>query len=374
MTSPGDARLLDTFLTAVRIDSPSGEEGAFARWCVERLRALGCEVRLDESASTTGSDTGNVIAELPATAEGKTIVLSAHLDTVEPGRGIEPIVEGGVVRSAGDTVLGSDDKAGVAAILEALACMQESPRPHARVRVLLTTSEEVGLQGSRALAVPDCEGDLCLVLDAAGAVGGIVTAAPTHYVFSAVFEGMAAHAGVQPEKGRSAVLMAARAIATMLLGRLDDETTSNVGEIRGGGATNIVPSRCTLSGECRSIDAARVEEVRESMDAAMRTAAQEAGGGVEVRWTREYEGYRFADDDPAILIVASAMRSVGFEPRLFVTGGGSDANAFASKGLSAIALSCGMTDVHGTGESIAVQDMVSLVAVILATIDQAVAS
>jgi tripeptide aminopeptidase len=374
VTSPETTRVLDTFLDAVRIDSPSGEERTFALWCAERLSALGCEVRFDDTASITGSDSGNLIAELAGTAEGRTVVLSAHLDTVEPGRGIEPIVEDGVVRSSGATILGSDDKAGVAAIIEALTRLAESPRPHAKVRVILTTSEEVGLQGARAISADDCEGDLCLVLDAAGEVGGIVVGAPTHYTFDATFHGKASHAGVQPEIGRSAVLMAAKAITMMPLGRLDEETTSNVGKISGGGATNVVPALCTLSGECRSIDGARADEVRDAIDAALKDAAAEVGGSVEVVWTKEYDGYRFADDDPGLAIVESAMRAAGFEPRLLVTGGGSDANALASKGLPAIALSCGMTDVHGTGETIAVRDMVSMVTVILATLEQAVAS
>lgn len=368
------SRLLDTFLEAVRIDSPSGEEAAFARWCADRLTALGCDVRIDATAPVTGSDTGNLIAELGPTADGATIVLSAHMDTVEPGRGIEPVLADGVVRSSGDTVLGSDDKAGVAAILETLEALRESGRPHARVRVLLTTGEEVGLRGAGALDPVDCSGDVCLVLDAAGAVGGIVTGAPSHHTFNATFRGVAAHAGVQPEKGRSAIVMAARAIALMPLGRLDEHTTSNVGEIRGGGATNVVPAECFLTGECRSLDAARVEEVRLAMDDALKTAARDGGGSVDVVWTKEYDGYRFADDDPLLAIVVEGVRAAGYEPCLFVTGGGSDANKLLSKGLPAIALSCGMTDVHGTSESIAVSDIEGLVRVLLATLDRAVSS
>jgi len=373
--SPGDrSRLLDTFLEAVRIDSPSGEEAVFARWCVDRLTALGCEVRVDDTAGVTGSDSGNVIAELAPTVEGSTVVFSAHLDTVEPGRGIVPVVEDGAVRSAGDTVLGSDDKAGVAAILETLEVLRESGRPHGPLRVLLTTGEEVGLHGASALDAADCTGDVCLVLDAAGAVGGVVTGAPTHHTFTAVFHGVAAHAGVQPEKGRSAIIMAARAIAAMPLGRLDGETTSNVGGIRGGGATNVIPATCELIGECRSIDARRVEDVRLRMDAVLKAAASEGGGSVDVVWTKEYDGYRFADDDPALAIVVGGVRAAGFEPRLFVTGGGSDANQLLSKGLPAIAVSCGMTDVHGIGERIAVADIEGLVRVLLATLDRAVTS
>jgi len=365
-------RLLDTFLEAVRIDSPSGEEAAFGRWCAARLTALGCEVRFDDTAKQTGSDTGNLIADLAGTAEGLTVVLSAHLDTVEPGRGIVPIVEDGIVRSSGETVLGSDDKAGVAAIFESLAVLRDSGRPHARVRVLLSTSEEVGLRGASALDPADCEGDVCLVLDAAGDVGGIITGAPTHYTFSATFRGIASHAGVEPEKGCSAIVMAARAVAAMQLGRLDDVTTANVGEIHGGGATNVVAAECSLAGECRSLDRARVEQVRDAMDTAMRAAASEGGGSVTVEWVRQYDGYLFDDDDQAVEIVAAAIRAAGFEPRTFTTGGGSDANMLASKGLPAVALSCGMTDVHGTAETIAVSDMEGMVRVLLVTIERAV--
>jgi tripeptide aminopeptidase len=374
MDGAAGSRLLDTFVEAVRIDSPSGEEAAFARWCVDRLNAVGCVVRVDDTAMVTGSDSGNVIAELAATAVGATVVLSAHLDTVEPGRGIEPVVEDGVVRSAGDTVLGSDDKAGIAAILETLAVLRETGRPHARVRVLLTTSEEIGLQGAHALDPADCDGDVCLVLDAAGEVGGVVIGAPTHFTFTATFRGVAAHAGVQPEKGRSAVLMAARAIAAMPLGRLDALTTSNVGGISGGGATNVVPAECVLRGECRSLDAARVAEVRDAMDAAMRGAADDAGGSVEVEWKKEYDGYRYEDGDRVLELVVAGVRAAGFEPYLFFTGGGSDANVLTSKGLPAVALSCGMTDVHGTGETIAVAEMEGMVRVLLATIEGAVGS
>jgi tripeptide aminopeptidase len=374
MASRDGDRLLDTFLEAVRIDSPSGEEAAFGRWCAERLSALGCEVRFDDTAKVTGSDCGNLVAELSGNVGGATVVLSAHLDTVEPGRGIEPVVENGVVRSAGDTILGSDDKAGVAVILETLAVVRESGRPHARVRVLLTTGEEAGLRGAAAMDAADCTGDLCLVLDAAGEVGGIVMGAPTHYTFSATFSGIAAHAGVEPEKGRSAVLMAARAVSSMQLGRLDDKTTANVGEICGGGATNVVPATCSLTGECRSLDSARVEQVRAAMDAALKAAASEGGGSVTVEWTRQYDGYLFDDDDPAIAVVEAGIRAAGFEPKLFVTGGGSDANMLASKGLPSIAISCGMTSVHGTGETIAVSDMEGLVRVLLATIERAVST
>jgi len=360
VTEATTPRVLGTFLAAVRIDSPSGEEAAFGAWCADRLRALGCAVRFDETGPACGSDCGNLIAELPGSAGGTVIVLSAHLDTVNPGRGIEPVVEDGVVRSAGDTVLGADDKAGIAAVLEALQRVKEDGLVTAPVRVLFTTGEELGLQGAKALDPADCSGDLCLVLDAHEPVGGIVSAAPTQYTFRAVFTGVAAHAGVEPEKGVSALRMAARAVATMPFGRLDAQTTANVGEIRGGGPTNVVTASCMIRGECRSIDPERAEAVRAEMDEAIRAAAAEAGGSVVVDWTLEYAGFRFDADDPAMEMIKDACGDVGVTPNVFDTGGGSDANILTANGLPSVVLSCGMTDVHSTSESIAVADLVSL--------------
>jgi tripeptide aminopeptidase len=363
-----DERLLRTFLELVRIDSPSGEESGVAEYVTRALSAAGAAVRTDDRGYEADSDTGNIIAELDATADGPTIVLSAHLDTVEPGRGIRPVVEEGVVRSAGDTVLGSDDKAGVAAIIETVRRLRASGAPHPRVRVLMTVGEERGLQGAKALDEADATGDLCLVLDADGRPGGVVVCSPTHYTFSATFHGHASHAGVEPEKGRSAIAMAANAITSMSVGRIDPETTANIGQIHGGGATNVVAASCHVTGECRSLDVDKVEAVRERMDAAMRSAAAALGGSVSVIWTKEYDGFRFSDDDPILAIVEDAIRSAGLTPRRFATGGGSDGNILSAKGLRSLVLSTGMTAVHGTAESLAVEDLHALVRILMAVV------
>jgi tripeptide aminopeptidase len=374
MSDEAMPRVLETFLDAVRIDSPSGEEAAFGAWCAARLGELGCAVRFDETGPLSGSDSGNLIAEFPGTAEGTVVVLSAHLDTVSPGRGIAPVVEDGIVRSAGDTVLGADDKAGIAAILEALQRVNDGGLVTPPVRVLLTTGEELGLQGAKVLAPEDCTGDLCLVLDAHGEVGGIVGAAPTQYTFDATFHGQAAHAGVEPEKGRSALVMAAKAVSAMRIGRLDASTTANVGHISGGGPTNVVTATCHLRGECRSIDPAMAEAVRAEMDAAMRSAAAEGGGSVDVEWTLEYEGFRFPEDHPAMRLLADACGDVGLVPDVFDTGGGSDANVLYAKGLPSLVLSCGMTDVHSTSESVAVCDLESMSELLVAVLRRAVSA
>ena len=358
-----DARLLDTFLELVRIDSPPGSEAATAQYCADALRAAGCEVWFDESAAVTGSDTGNLIAVLPGTAPGM-LALSAHLDVVEPCRGIEPVVVDGIIASAGPTVLGSDDRSGIAAIIEVVRRFSEDDREHPAIRVVFTVQEEVGLLGAKSLQAEDVACDLCLILDAEGAPGGIVVAAPTHYTFTAEFRGRACHAGVCPEQGISAITVAAHAIGRMQLGRLDPDTTANIGSIRGGSATNVVAGRCCVTGECRSLDRGRVEEVRDAMTTAMQAAADEAGAEVDIAWTREYGGFLHTEDAPEVLLVSRACERAGFEPRTYRTGGGSDANVLAAMGVPVVALACGMTGVHGTQEQIAIADLEGITRVV----------
>ena len=353
-------RLLKTFLDLIRIDSPSGEEAEVAAYCAARLRDLGFEVSFDDSKEKTGSETGNIIAIRPGTSPGRTLVLSAHMDCVEPCRGVDPVVENGVVRSVGETILGGDDKGGIAAILEAVARMSEEETPFCDIRVLFTVSEETGLTGAKALDPEMAKGDLCLVLDADGAPGGIVVGAPTHYTFAATFKGTAAHAGVEPEKGISALEMAAQAISRMELGRLDVSTTANVGTIEGGRATNIVPDEIVITGECRSLERSRVEEVRSAIDSQLRSAATEAAGEVEIEWVLEYESFSFAEDDPLLKIVEDSYRDLGITPRLFKTGGGSDGSILSAYGIPTLVLSSGMNEVHGTSEWASIEDIESI--------------
>ncbi len=361
----GADRLLATFLDLVRIDSPSGFEAAVAGYCAEALRSMGFSVRTDATAALTGSNTGNLIAKLPGTSPAApSLVLAAHLDCVQPCEGVEPVVRDGIVSSAGSTVLGADDKAGIAVILEGVRRAIEDGIERGLVRVILTVGEEAGLQGAKALDMDEVAADLCLVFDADGKPGGIVVGAPTHYTFVAVFEGRAAHAGVAPEEGSSALVMASRAVVDMELGRIDDTTTANVGTIEGGTATNVVPARVTLAGECRSLGRERVEEVRQAMDAAMRTAALSQDGRVDVQWTKEYDAYNMDEDEPALALVRLACCDVGLTPRLFTTGGGSDGSIFARSKTPTLVLSCGMQSVHSTEESISVSDLESLAALV----------
>jgi tripeptide aminopeptidase len=364
-------RLLASFIDLVRIDSPSGLEAAHAGHCAAGLEHMGFSVRFDATAALTGSNTGNLIADLPGTApDAPSLLLSAHLDCVEPCRGVEPVIRDGVIASAGETVLGADDKAGIAAIFEGVLRAIESGMHRGDIRVVLTVAEECGLKGAKALDPEDAVADLCLVFDADGEPGGIVVGAPTHYTFVAEFAGTASHAGVAPEEGRSALLMAARSISAMELGRLDARTTANVGTVEGGTATNVVPARVTMTGECRSLDPDRALGVRASMESAMREAAHSLGGAVEIRWTKEYEAFHTPEDSPAITVVSQACDDAGLTPRLFTTGGGSDGSVFAERGTPTLVLSCGMDSVHSTEERIRVQDLESLARLVQAIISR----
>lgn len=356
-----DERLLATFFDLARIYSPSTKEAACASYCADALQAAGCDIRFDDAGPITGSDTGNLIAELPGTAPG-VLVLSAHLDCVEPCDGVEPVVCDGIIASAGTTILGADDKAGLAAAIECVRRLTEGDAPYPTIRCVFTVQEEVGLVGAKALDPTTAVGDLCLVLDAEGGVGSIVTGAPTHYTFTAEFTGKASHAGVRPEAGISAIRMAAVATERLPIGRIDEHTTANVGSVHGGTATNVIAAHCTLTGECRSLDRATVEALRESMDQTMRDCAAEAGGTVEIAWTLEYEGFRFSGDDAAVSVVARACENLGVVASYYETGGGSDANIFAAHGIPVVALACGMRGVHGVGEELAVADLEALAA------------
>lgn len=341
-------RLLETFLSLVRIDSPSGEEEAIGAELAERLRELDMEVYVDR--------VGNVLGRWEG--EGDPLLLNAHMDTVTPGNGVRPVVEGDVVRSDGRTVLGGDDKSGVAIILEVLRTLLDAGRRPA-VEVAFTVQEEAGLLGAKALDVEWFHSRQALVLDAEGPLNEVVHGAPGSDRLDAVVHGRAAHAGVNPEDGINAIAIAARAIADMPLGRIDEETTANIGLIRGGEAINIVPARVELHGEARSHDsaklAAQVEAMRRSLEEAV--VAYE-GAWLEIAVRRIYNSYRLEPSTPLFRRIEDALSAMGEPPlALRLSGGGSDANVFNERGIAAVPISTGMQEVHTTAEWISLSDM-----------------
>jgi tripeptide aminopeptidase len=362
---------LDLFLELAALPSPPGEERAVADRVAAELGALGLAVDEDDAGTRIGSNTGNLYSRLEPTAAGTPIFLCAHLDTVPPVGPIEPVVEDGVVRNAGGTILGADNKAAVAAMVEATRRLVKERRPHAGVELLFTPKEEVGLRGAEAFDCGRLAARVGFVYDQAGPIGEVVLGAPHSSVLEVCFRGQAAHAGMAPEEGRSAIAAAARAIADMRLGRLDDETSANVGTIQGGVARNIVPDRCRFSAEARSHDESKLAgAVQELLDACS-FAASLTGCEVETRVERAFRGYRLRRDDTPVRLACGALERTGHTPSFALSGGGADANIFNMHGLACLNLANGMADIHSPEEHIAVSDLEAMVEVTLALVEEA---
>jgi tripeptide aminopeptidase len=365
--------VLDLFLELAAVPSPSGEERPVADRVLDYLRDCGLQPVEDGTATETGSTIGNVHARLEPTAAGEPIFLCAHLDTVPPTDEIEPVIdEEGVVTNARPTILGGDNKAAVAAMLEATRRILAENRKHAGLELVFTSKEEVGLLGAYAFDHTVLQARVGYVYDQAAPIGDVVLGAPSAHHLDVTFHGRAAHAGMYPEEGRSAIAAAARAIAEMQLGRIDDETTANVGQISGGTAANIVPEWCTLVAEARSHDDSKLAELVQAMQDAITFAAGVAECEVETRLRRTYRGYRFKRDDLAVRLAADALARCGFEPRYGLSGGAADANVFNERGLQCVNLANGMAEIHTPDERISVADLEAMVDVTLALVDGAV--
>jgi tripeptide aminopeptidase len=365
--------VLALFLELAALPSPSGEERAVADRVLDYLDAVGLEADEDEAGSRIGSTMGNVLCRLEPRRDGGTgLFFCAHLDTVPPEGPIEPAVgEDRVVRNGGGTILGADDKSAVAAMLEATARLVEDGRPHGGVELLFTPKEEVGLLGAAAFDEGRLAARVGYVYDHAGPIGEVIVGAPYQQKVDVQFRGRAAHAGMYPEEGRSAVAAAARAIADLRLGRIDEETSANVGRIEGGTARNVVPEHCRFAAEARSHDERKLAEVVQEMLDTVTFAASLSECEVEMQVGPAAPGYRFRRDAPAVELAAAALARVGREPRFVLSGGGADANVFNERGLQCVNLANGMTDIHTPDERIAVADLEQMVDVTLALVDEA---
>ncbi|GLS84770.1 M20/M25/M40 family metallo-hydrolase [Paraferrimonas haliotis] len=350
-----EERLLNNFLSYLRIDSESGNELEMAKRLVDDLTALGFLVEQQPVPSEL-SNGFNVYAKLEGQLNDS-VLLSCHMDTVTPGNGIEPIVEDGVVRSKGDTILGADDKSGIAAIIEAIQSIQEKKLPHKTIEIAFTVFEEGGLHGSRAFKLDQVSSDKALVLDSGGPIGTIITQAPGQQTLQVTIQGKPAHAGLAPEEGINALTVAAAAINTMNLGRIDFETTANIGTVNGGSATNIVMPEVILKAEARSLNSDKLTSQVEHMINRFEDAAYKHGAKLLIDSEREYDAYQIAEDDPLVQSIAKAFESVSTQPQTKSTGGGSDANIFNEKGLKTVNVSTGMSKVHTTDEFITIDDL-----------------
>lgn len=387
--------LNDTFAELCRIESPSGRERACGDRVIAELRGLGVSVHEDDAGARAGSDCGNLLARIPAAtataggqgapsqgtaAQGEAsgslraprVLLCAHLDTVPLLAPVEPVLVDGYWENANDGVLGADNKAALAVML-ALArniCREGSP---VDVELLFTVCEETALAGARAFDASGLSSDFGYVFDHASPIGEVVLDSPTHFRIEADFHGAAAHAGIRPEQGRSAILAAARAIAAMRLGRLDDETTMNVGTIAGGSAMNVVPERCSLVAEVRSLDEAHAETTVAEVVDRLHEAANlpECECDVDIAVQRTFSGFHLAASRPAVRVAEAALRSCGHEPVRIVSGGASDANALLADGVEVVNLANGTERNHEPGERVSVAALEGMLDVALALLHAA---
>ncbi|MGQ9523573.1 MAG: M20/M25/M40 family metallo-hydrolase [Armatimonadota bacterium] len=351
-------RMLNQFLDLLRIDSPPLKEGRVAEYVLRELERMGFSCVVDDAAAKLGGETGNVIAYNAGRVQSQCLMLSAHMDTVQPTGGAEPLVEDGIVRSSGETILGADDKAAIAVILETLKALDEDGAARGPVEVVLSVAEEVGLRGARAMDLSLLRSKFGYVLDSGKPAGGLITSAPSHDLLTVRIRGKAAHAGAQPEAGVSAIQAAALAIAKMRLGRIDDETTANVGTIQGGQATNIIPDFVEVRAEARSRNADKLQAQVQHMLGCFHEGAAAVGASVDAVVERAYVTYHVPDSDSLVQWALEAGRHVGLAPTTKPGGGGSDANVFNANGIRTVVLGVGYEDVHSTSERIAVDDMV----------------
>ena len=355
------------------LPSPPGEEREVADRVSLYLRELGLDVDEDDAGPKVGSTMGNLLCRLEPTngGGGVPIFLCAHLDTVPPEGPIEPVLVDGIVTNQEQTILGADNKAAVAAMLDATRRVLEEGRPHAGLELVFTPKEEVGLQGAAAFDHTRLAARLGYVYDQAAPIGEVILGAPFSQSMEVRFHGRASHSGMYPEEGRSAIAAAARAIADLRLGRIDDETTANVGVIEGGTAGNIVPEWCTFNAEARSHDERKLADLVQEMLDAITFAAGVAECDAETTVQKSYRGYRFRRDDPAVRLAATALERSGFAPSYALSGGAADANVFNERGVPCVNLANGMAAIHTPDESIAVSDLEAMVEVTLALVDAA---
>lgn len=366
-----EERLLQHFIRLVETDSPSGQEGRLRDYLCAELSRLGFQAREDGAAGLLNGDSGNLLVKIPGGLGSESLMFVAHMDTVQPGVGVKAIVEGDRVKSAGETILGSDDKAAIAAMLEVLEVLQEAGRPHPPLEYLFTVSEEQGLMGSKVFDFSEVESRLAYVLDSGGEPGCIVIQSPCQNEIEYTVHGKAAHAGISPEQGINAIQVAGRAMAAMPCGRIDAQTTCNFGTIEGGVARNIVAPFCRIKGEARSLKREYLDEITKQLTETFTNIVEAAGAGAEVEVKFLYPEIRLDPAEEVVQLAVAAAESIGLAPQLISTGGGSDASMVNGAGIRCANLAIGMCSVHTTDEYILIKDLVDDARLVMAIIDEA---
>jgi tripeptide aminopeptidase len=364
-------RLLNEFLELVQIDSETKFETEIAKVLKQKFSDLGLEVFEDDTTSQTGHGAGNLVCTLAATKEGvDSIYFTSHMDTVVPGKGVKPSIKDGYVVTDGTTILGADDKAGLAVMFETIRVLKEQNIEHGLIQFVITVGEESGLVGAKALDSSLMKAKYGYALDSDGLVGNIVVAAPTQAKVKAVIYGKTAHAGVAPEKGVSAITIAAKSIAKMPLGRIDEETTANIGRFEGGTQTNIVCDRVDILAEARSLIPEKMQAQVQKMKDAFETVAEEMGGRAEVNVEVMYPGFKFGEGDLVVELARKAAAKIGRSCELQHSGGGSDANVFAGFNIPTVNLAVGYEEIHTTNERMPIEELNKLAEMTIAIINE----
>ena len=366
LPKPSRERLTEIFLLLAGLPSPSRHERRVADAITTYLASLGITAHEDKTGEAIGGDAGNLWCTVHGRDPEPSVALGAHMDTVELSDSLEPYLDtDGVFRNRRPTIVGADDKVAVAALLHATELLKTSGRPFPTYEMFFTVSEETGLVGIKHMADDILKSPFGMVLDSSGPVGGVVAKAPSLMLLHATFRGHAAHAGVEPERGRSAIQAASKAITAMRLGRLDRETSANIGVIRGGVATNIVPDVCRIEGECRGHDETRLAEVAGDMVDAVQRAAAETGVDVDVDLSHDFRAFSLSSRAPAVRLARAAVEALGIEPRMMTAGGGSDANILNARGLPTVNFSIGSMHAHSPDEYVALDELEKLCNLVL---------
>ena len=355
-------KIVKEFVNLVEIDSVSKNEKKLANKLKVDLKNLGFKVKEDDTGEKIGGNTGNIIAELEGEDSLPTILLSAHLDRVTPGKGVKTKIKDGYIYSKGETVLGGDDVIGIISIIEAVRKLKEENYPYPNLIIILSVAEEIGLLGTKNLDSSYIKkADYGIVIDADGNIGKVVNKAPGQKKFNAVIKGKAAHAGMEPEKGVNAIKIVSHAISEIPVGRIDKETTANIGVIRGGSASNIVPDLVELEGEVRSHSEEKLKNQSKQMKKILSDYTEKLNGSIEFDIEQLYRSFEIDENDEIIKIAKKAAEKTKLPFELASSGGGSDANIFNIKGLSTINLSSAMENVHSTEERVQIANLIKLI-------------
>ncbi|MFA5104864.1 MAG: M20/M25/M40 family metallo-hydrolase [Candidatus Margulisiibacteriota bacterium] len=363
-------RLVSVFLSLVKVKSVPKQEKAVADVVRKMLSKIGIRSFFDKAGQYIGGNCGNLYAKVKATDKTlPSIFLNAHIDTVIHKGNVRPVVRSGTIYSDGTTILGADCKAGVAAILEAVKIIREKRLPHGGIKICFTVAEEIGLEGAKEVVAKDIKADFGLVIDG-GCVEQIFNRAPSQLSLEAKITGKAAHAGVHPEKGINAIKVASQAIVKMKIGRIDKETTANIGIINGGTATNIVPEEVVIKGEARSHSRRKLKKQINSMTKALAKACGKSRASLRLKVEPVYDSFFIKESSPIVKAALSAVKKIGLKPELKMTGGGSDANIFNKMGVPCLILGVGGHNVHTSKEYVEIKDIVSGTQLILAIIEE----